>query len=504
MIRTKLMRHQKMIVEFMKDRKYSAIFSEYGTGKTLCVLAHVDKTERARKILIVSSKTSVQSTWPDEIETHSNFRYVHLLGPRRKKQIALRLGLNASYQEETAYAAEHTQPVFFLINFDGVRNIYDELVQVGFDLIVVDESTKIKSPRAARTKILWSLGRSVKRRTIMTGFPITENLGEIYSQVKFLDHGKSLGAGYYTFLEKYFYRAGFKRKPKTGTEKKIFKLIKPFSIRVTNEVLQLPPKIYRVTKVLPSLQQKKLLDDLNQYFSLELGKIKIDTQYIFTLINKSLEISDGFVKSNWYKKIGLERDRVQCYKCGKTFKADLYAGKKYCLYCGHKGYLEVLDTNKDDAIVDLVEDIDPFKNKIVVWSMFRFSIKKLKRLFKNMDIPTLSLTGSTEDPNSVVRKFQYEKKYRILLATQKKASESITLTKAKHAIYYSSPWSYDLRANSEARIRRKGSEKHDHITYTDIVIKNSIDEVVYNCLRRKGSLVGDLKKQFGAITMKRR
>jgi len=503
MIRTKLMKHQKLIVDFMQDKKYSAVFADYGTGKTLCVLAHVDQMERARKILIVSSKTAVQSTWPDEIEKHSNFRYVHLLGNRRKKQIALRLGLRASYQEETPYGAEHTQPVFFLINFDGVRNIYDELVQVGFDYVVVDESTKIKSPRAARTKILWALGRTVKRRTIMTGFPITENLGEIYSQIKFLDHGKALGAGYYAFLEKYFYRAGFKRKPKIGTEKKIFGLIKPFSIRVTNKVLQLPPKVYRVQKVFPTSQQKKLMDDLNQYFSLELGRIKIDTQYIFTLINKSLEISDGFVKSNWYKKIGIERDRLECYKCGKKFNAAKYEGKKYCLYCGHKGYLEVLDTNKDDAIVDLVEEIDPFKNKIVVWAMYRYSIKKLKKLFTSMDIPVLTLTGATEDPNKTIRKFQYEKKYRILLATQKKASESITLTSAKHAIYYSSPWSYDLRSNSEARIRRKGSEKHSHIMYTDILVKNSIDEVVYNCLRNKGSLVGDLKKQFRAISMRR-
>jgi len=502
-IRTKLMKHQKLICDFMKDKNYSAIFADYGTGKTLCVLSHVEHMERARKILIVSSKTSVQSTWPDEIELHTNFRYVHLLGTRRKKQIALRLGLRASMEDGTSYAAESTQPVFFLINFDGVRNIYDELVQCGFDLIVVDESTKIKSPRADRTKILWAIGRTTKRRIIMTGFPITENLGEIYSQIKFLDHGKALGSGYYAFLEKYFYRAGFKRKPKTGAEKKIFGLIKPFSIRVSNEVLDLPPKVYRVKKVGPTSVQKKLLDDLNQYFSLELGKIKIDTQYIFTLINKSLEISDGFVKSNWYKKIGLERDRLQCYKCGKTFNAEKYDGKKYCLYCGHKGYLEVLDTNKDEAIVDLIDDIDPFKNKIVVWAMFRFSVKKLKKLFTSMEIPTLTLTGTTEDPNTVVRKFQYEKKYRILLATQKKASESITLTKAKHAIYYSSPWSYDLRSNSEARIRRKGSEKHSHIMYTDILIKNSVDEIVYNCLRRKGSLVGDLKKQFRTISMRR-
>ena len=498
MIYTKLMEHQKLICKFLIDKDYAAIFADYGTGKTLCSLMWIDRLKpEVRKILVVSSKTAILSTWPQEIIKHTNFRYVHLLGTYSQKMLALKMGLRKSYIPETPYAASKIEPIIFLINFDGVRTIYNELIQSDFNVLIVDESTKIKSPKALRTKVLWALSRYVDKRIIMTGFPITENLAEIYSQIKFLDFGKSLGNKYFPFLDRYFYKAGFKRVPRTGTEKKIFGLIKPFAIRVTNEVLKLPPQVYETKSVEPTNQQKKLLEQLKDFFSLELGKVKIDTQFIFTLINKSLQICDGFVQDNWYI---LGQDKIQCNSCKKSFDID-YKKKGHCPSCRHKGYREIIETAKDEMVMDLVEEIDPNKNKVIIWSVFRFTIKKLQKIFKKMGYNVLTLTGETENVDAVVKKFQNSKNYNILLATQKKAGESITLTACKYAIYYSNSWSYDLRANSEARIRRKGSEKHKSIIYTDIIVKNSIEKLVYDCLRKKKNLVNSLKNEFKNISM---
>ncbi len=468
MIRTKLMKHQKMIVEFCRDKKYSAIFADYGTGKTLCALRLIDILPRMRKILVVSSKTAILSTWPDEIRKHSNFKYVHLLGYPRKKIQMLRLGLRHSYMAETSYASDVSAPTIFLINFDGVRNIASILQEIGFDMVIVDESTKIKSPRALRTKVLWSITRHARRRIIMTGFPITEHLGEIYSQIKFLDMGETFGNSYYAFLDKYFYKAGFKRILRRNSAKKIFKLISPFTVRVNNDVLNLPPKVYQQKLLEPTKQQRELFESLKEYFQLELGKVKIDTEYIFALINKSLQICDGFVQDD-------------------------------------KGNLEVIETEKDRALIDLVDDIDPYKNKILIWAIFRFSIKKIRRIFKKIygnDIKIHTLTGATLDVNKVVKDFQYKKRHNILIATQKKAAESITLTNCKYAIYYSNSFSNDLRQNSEARIRRKGSEKHKSIIYTDLVLNNSIEGLVYECLRKKTSLIKELKSTFKSAGIK--
>jgi SNF2 family DNA or RNA helicase len=464
MIRTPFRKHQKLAITFMKLKKVCALFMDYGTGKTLCALADIVQ-KRVRKVLVVSSKTAIESTWAGmtgEICKHTNFRYVVLIGSPVQKYNALRVGLRNSYTAETPYSSAVSRPVIFLINFDGIRNIYDHIKQADFDMIIVDESTKIKSPLARRTQILWKLGQDIPYKTIMTGFPITENLAEIYSQIKFLDGGKTFGNSYYSFLERYFFKAGFKRILKRGGEKKIFKLIEPFCFRVSNDVLQLPPKVYQQKIIEPTDIQKKLLDDFRTYFQLEFGKIKLDTDYIFTLINKSLQICDGFLQDG-------------------------------------NGNVEAIGTSKDEAIIDVVEDIDPNKNKVIIWATFRFSVKKLAKIFTKLGYNTLTLTGETPNVSQVVRKFQYDKKINLLVATQKKASESITLTNCRHAIYYSNSWSYDARVNSEARIRRIGSEKHKSIIYTDIMLTHSIEKLVYDCLKGKKNLVDKLKKEFKTV-----
>ena len=100
MIRTSLMGHQVKITDFAIGKMSSAngigVFADYGTGKTLAALNIIDKA-RLRRVLVVSTKLSVQSTWPSEIRQHSNFRWVVLVGSRRKKGRLLQYGMKASH-----------------------------------------------------------------------------------------------------------------------------------------------------------------------------------------------------------------------------------------------------------------------------------------------------------------------------------------------------------------------------------------------------------------------
>lgn len=482
MIYTKLMEHQKYVCDFTKEKNMFGIFCDYGTGKTLMALKYVD-SKQLRKTLVISTKTAIESTWPDEIRGHSNFQYVLLLGGRKHKINQLKLGLKRSHVDAGYYHSYKSNPVIFLINFDGVKNIFNELVAANFDLVLVDESTKIKSPKTERTKVIWKLGLSAERRGIMTGFPITENMSNIYSQVKFLDGGENFGNSYEAFLDKYFVKMGLKRVPKKKGAQEIIEKIKPFCIRVSGSVLKLPPKVYKTEHVSMTSEQRRLLDQLENYFMLEFGKVKIDTQYIFTLINKSLQICDGFIQ-NGIQKV----DR----KGNPVFDEDgkpVYDGKA----------LEVVDTHKDDTLIDLLDEIDVDKNKVIIWTAYKFSANKLVKMLKPYN--PLSLTGATEDVSSVVSDFQNKQKNRVLVAIQKKASASITLTNCNHAIYYSNMWSFDERYNSEARIYRKGSEKHKSVFYTDLVVRGTVEEKVIECLKKKKSLVDELKATFGGISV---
>lgn len=458
MIRTKLMTHQNAIVDFGLNKPYVGIFGDYGIGKTLAILALME-ARNFHRVLVVSTKTSIQTSWPDELRDHTDHRYVLLLGTAGAKRHLLARALRISMQ----------QRMIFLLNMDGVDNVFFDLVRAKFDAIIVDESTKIKTYDSLRTLAITKLGYEIPHRYAMTGFPITENLAEIYAQIKFLDHGKALGTSYGAFLNKYFVKLGPKSLPKKSSIKEIMRAIAPFCIRITNESLKLPPVVYKTVALTPSDQQRYLIDTFEESFQLELGKVKIDTQYIFALITKTLQICDGFITDD-------------------------------------KGNCEIVDTPKDEALLDVLEQINPHANKVVIWAAFKFSIAKITRICKRLGYNTISLTGDVTDSNTVnaIRHSFQTGRTEILVATQRKAAESITLSASKYGIYYSNIWSNDARGNSEARIRRKGSEIHSSITYTDIFLKGTREKLVYESLRTKKNLVTMLKEEFRNMGTTRR
>ena len=475
MIRTKPMVQQEIITKFCEPLDYAGIFSDYGTGKTLASLM-ITELKKYKKVLIVATKTAIDTTWCDEVRNHTDFRFCILRGTAKQKATILEFALGkVSKPDRYGDYGEGSKPMLFFINYEAIKSLYYELRDAKFDAVFADESTKIKTFDTERTLALYELGEYIPNRYIMTGFPVTENLAELYSQIKFLDRGKTFGNSYYAFLNRYFVRCGPRMVVKKKSIKIILDLIKSFCIRITNENLKLPPKIYKEIDLEMTDQQREMLLKFNETFKLEFGKVKIDTKYIFTLLAKSLEICDGFIQH-----IEREVDEETGKSTSKIISSEL----------------EVLDTNKDEALIEILNEIDVVKNKVVIWCAFTFSAKKIQHILKKLNIPVLALTGETKDANKVVQMFQKSRDYNVLVCTQKKAAESVTLTAARYAIYYSKMWSNDLRLNSEARIRRKGSEIHKSIMYIDLVTKNSVEKKVHDCLRKKKNLIDELKIAF--------
>ena len=487
MIKTKLMEHQELVVRFCLEKNelpYAGIFADYGTGKSLIALMIIEIMRQAeenqfQRVLIVATQLAIDTTWCDEIKLHSDFRFCILRGTAKAKVNLLTYAIGKINNPERYGYREPKTPMMFLVNYEGIKSIHNELSRAGFDAVFADESTKIKTHDAERTMALYEVGGHIPYRYIMTGFPITENLAELYSQIKFIDRGKTFGDSYYAFINRFFVRLGQRVIVKKRAIKQIIDMISPFCIRVTNEMLKLPPKSYKPIRLEMTDQQRELLTGLNDTFRLELGRVKIDTKYIFTLISKSLQICDGFVQHIEYEKDEKGKNTT------KVISSEL----------------EVVDTNKDEALVETLEEIDVTRNKVVIWCAFLFSVSKLKTILTKLGIRTLSLTGATENSNKVVQLFQKSKEFNVLICTQRKAAESVTLTAARYAIYYSNIWSNDARLNSEARIRRKGSEIHKSIIYIDLMTKDSVEEKVYQCLRKKKDLINELKAAF--LEMKR-
>ena len=354
MIKTKpFAEHQSLIVNFCSDKEetkeYAAIFAGYGSGKTWCALCIIEK-RKFRKILVIATNLAIDTTWCDEIRMHSDFRFCVLRGTAKQRVNLLEFAMG-QLNDPSRFGHYHAKntPMLFLINYDGVKSIYYELQQAGFDAIFLDESTKIKTFDSERTKAIYAISEEIPFRSIMTGFPITENLAEIYSQIKFLDRGKVFGESFYAFLHRFFVRLGMKQVIKKKGIKQIIDLISPFCIVVPDTIKI--PKVYKKISLELTEEQAGLLNRLMDTFKLELGKVKIDTQYIFTLISKSLQICDGFVQHIEYEYVEENGKRV---RTNKKLSENL----------------EIVDTNKDEALIEVLDAIDISKNKVVIWCAF--------------------------------------------------------------------------------------------------------------------------------------
>src|SRR5574343_1715606 len=288
-IRTKPMTHQAKAVDFCALLNYFAIFAGYGVGKSLMALI-LAEIRKWKLFLIVSTKTSIQSTWPEQIKEHSDFFFVELSGNSKEKFRTLRNAM----QRYSMYG-KNKPTLVVLINFDGIKNLFRIISKVPFQAVILDESTRVKNPEATRSQVMWALSKYIPVRGIMTGFPITDHPTEIYSQIKFLDQGETFGNSYEAFLDEYFIKRKGKYVLKPRAAKKIFNKIKHFCIMIPESVIKLPPKVFKKVALKPYEQQQQLLDSLDDQFRVTFGRVNYSTESVYALTTKAMQICDGFV-----------------------------------------------------------------------------------------------------------------------------------------------------------------------------------------------------------------
>lgn len=438
------MEHQRKAINFINDKDYWALFFDFGTGKSLIALKYIDNHPEIVKTLIICPKILVLTSWPEEIKKHTNLKYIVLVGSREEKLNKL-AGIGGK--------------CIWIINYEGIKNIFEELCNFDFNFILADESTKIKSPKTAVTKFTVALGKYTKRRAIMTGFPVTENILNLYTQIKFMDQGQALGTSYWKFVKEYFKKGYFKYNLKEGALKEIREKLKDRCIGVRKEdCIDLPDKQYLYKNVDPTDEQKQLLQNLKNNFSVKLKEVEYSTIYVLPVFVKMQEICSGFLVDS-------------------------------------EGKIAEVKTPKDDLILELIEEISP--HKTIIWCKYKFEQEKLSKLLSNYELVVLKSDLKKEEIQSSLNKFRKSKDCNILITNSKFMGTGITLVEANYAIYYSNDWSYEIRANSEARIFRKGSaDLHKKVTFIDLYLNKTIDERISKLLKKKGDIVEQLKREL--------
>lgn len=422
--------YQLNAIEAVKNLEYAALFHEQGLGKTKIALdlsLEWLSSGVVDTVLIVAKKGLVYN-WKSEIEKHTKLSFAVLdnnyINNSKKFNKPFRLYIT-HYEAITG-------------NLKGI-SLFLETREIG---VILDESHYFKNPDGKIAKVLHKLANQFKRRVIMTGTPVANRPYDIWSQIYFLDQGKSLGHNFELFKEKYDLPANSLNQANDIYEQelvKIFYLIKFFTVRETKDSagIELPKKEIQIVEV--TMKEKQA---------------EIYSQYKYDLYVEI--IKNGLVVIDEIKYILKQMTRLIQIASNPALVDESYS-ETPCKITA----LETLLTQIDDG------------EKAIVWTNFIKNANYLEKYFEPLG--TLKLHGKMdmESRNRAVTRFFEESDKKILIATPGVAKEGLTLTIANYAIFYDRSFSLNDWLQAQDRIHRISQEKICKIIH--LIAQDSID-----------------------------
>jgi SNF2 family DNA or RNA helicase len=456
-------KHQENAFSLARHAKAFALLMEQGTGKSRVVVdvASYNYLQGEINGVLVVCPNSVKTNWvTEEITTHTP----DMVKPRAFYYESSRAERILAEIREVPKG----QLVWLVINVEALSSEKGtktalEFLKMFETLMVVDESSRIKNPQAKRTKNVIALGRLARRRLILSGTPVTQGPLDLFPQFKFLDP-TILGYGsYYAFRNEFAVIGGWNGKEIIGYQNldKLSSLIQPYSYRVTKaECLDLPEKIYQKLIIELAPEQRKLYDQMKKNMIAELSETnKVSVTIALTQLLRLQQIVGGFLP--------------QMDDEGKvTGEAQAIPGPN-----------PKLDT--------LLDTLDQISGKAIIWARFRPEIRiiaaALRKAYGNESV--VEFHGGVSDDARIVARQSFQdpqSPVRWFVGQTETGGLGLTLTQAKTVIYFSNSFSLESRLQSEDRAHRIGQT--EHVTYLDMVAKDTLDEKLVHVLRSKRQL----------------
>lgn len=422
---------------------------EMGCGKTLTTIAVAGALYNLGKIdrVLVVAPTSVCSVWPHDLNQFAAFPWEArvLLGDKKKRLKALNELKNWPFKALR----------IAVINYESTHRdgIFEALAAYRPDLIVCDESQRIKNPSAAQSKALHKLGDAAPFRMILSGTPVQNNAVDLYSQYRFLDPAV-YGANFYAFKNRYCIMGGYGQHQIVGYRNMDELVEKEHSVayRVTKEeCLDLPQQTFINRYVQFTDAEQTIYEQLRKssFLELETGE-NVTATTILTMYLRLMQLTGGFLTAD-------ESTRPK-----------------------------QVNTAKLDALADIVDDyvVDAGK-KLVIFARFRAEIAAIENLLRLRKIQYGSIYGDVpmEERGKIVEDFQTNPDTKVFVAQIQTAGLGITLHAASTAVFYSYDYNYANYAQALARIHRIGQRLP--VTYIHLVVDGSIDEKILAALENK-------------------
>ncbi len=427
-------------MQFLREYQLAGILADdMGLGKTVQTLAHIlieKEAGRLTRPALVIAPTSLMTNWQEEAARFAPGLRVLLLQGKERLELF-----------DTIAQADLVLTTYALLPRDE-----EKLREHEYHLVILDESHYIKNNRSKAAQSAGLL--TARHRLCLTGTPLENHLGELWSQFHFLLPGL-LGD------EKTFnshFRHPIERQDDPLRRMLLNRRIKPFLLRRTkdNVAKELPPKTEMVRKVELSGAQR----DLYETVRLAMDKKVRDE------IDKK-----GVARSQIVILEALLKLRQVC--CDPRLVKALPARKK------DNGSAKLVD------LMQMVDDLLEEGRKILVFSQFTSMLALIEEELDARRIPYALLTGDTKDRAAQVAAFQ-QGAVPIFLISLKAGGVGLNLTAADTVIHYDPWWNPAAENQATDRAWRIGQDKP--VFVYKLIAKGTLEEKIQLLQQKKSDL----------------
>ncbi len=320
-----------------------------------------------------------------------------------------------------------------------------------YHLLILDEAQNIKNNKTAAAKAAGSL--DARHRLCLTGTPLENHLGELWSQFNFLSPG--LLHDEKTFRE--LYRTPIEKRGDAARRAALAARVRPFILRREKRDVarELPPKTEIPVRVTLDGDQRDLYETVRVTME---SRVREELQ-ARGLARSTIAILDALLKL---------RQAVTDPRLVK-----LEAARK------------VQGNAKFDWLQGNLPQMIEEGRRVLIFSGFATLLGHLETWIEEQGIPYSMITGQTQDRQSQIDAFQRGETH-VFLITLKAGGVGLNLTAADTVIHYDPWWNPAAEDQATDRAYRIGQDKP--VFVYKLIAAGSVEERILELQARKASL----------------
>ncbi len=411
---------------------------DMGLGKTAQTIAHMSieyEQGRLDRPALIVVPTSLVSNWTNELRKFAPYLKVTVLhGIDRHERRSQLDGYHVVITTYTVLA----------------RDI-EEMSELPWHMVVLDEAQAIKSPDAKATKAVCQL--NTRHRLCLSGTPIENNLEELWSQFAFLMPG--LLGDRRSFAKRF--RTPIEKREDNTRRLQLVRRIKPFILRRTkSEVAKdLPPKHTILRRITLSTAQRELYET---------------------------------IRATLYDRV---REQIAQHSLAKSRIVVLDALLKLRQVCCDPRLVkleaarQVLASAKLDDLMEMLGEMLPEGRRVLLFSQFTSMLDLIKPRLDAEGIRYVELRGDTRDRALPVARFEAGE-VPVFLISLKAGGRGLNLTSADTVIHYDPWWNPAVEDQASDRAHRIGQTKS--VFVYKMVAADTVEERIIDMQERKAAL----------------